>query len=140
MPEAASILEEITLLFEAEPIGRIASFLQTNNGHQLKIAHGLCQYKLQAFVSTSDARHEFAYLGETRQGRCQLIQFAANMFNVTDKFKVLPPPGHIVTLEADRAKEYIPVLIKDNGVNQKLAACQSCFVLFEMMPLSLGGI
>ena len=46
----------------------------------------------------SYARRKFAYLGEARQGRCQLIQLATNMFNATDSFLVLPLPGHVVTL------------------------------------------
>ena len=41
-------------------------------------------------------------------------------------------------LETDLAKEYIPVLVKDDGITKKLAACQSCFVPFEMMPVLLG--
>ena len=59
------------------------------------------------------------------------------MFNITDTFQVLPPPGHISTLEADPAKEYIPALIADNGVTEMLAACQSCFVPSEMILLLL---
>ena len=60
------------------------------------------------------------------------------MFNVTDLFLVLPPPGHIATLEADMAREYVPVLTGDDGVTKMLEARQSCFVHFEMMPLMLG--
>ena len=96
VPEAVLILMEITHLFEAEPIGRIAFFLQTDDGHQLKITHGLREYQPRASVfTTSNTRREFAYLGEAQQGRYQLIQLAANMFNVMDTFIVLPPPGHI---------------------------------------------
>ena len=60
------------------------------------------------------------------------------MFNVTNTFIVLLPPGHIATLEANTAREYVPVLTADNGVTKKLGARQSCFVPFEMMPLLLG--
>ena len=60
------------------------------------------------------------------------------MFNMTGTFLVLPPPGYIATLEADPAKEYIPALTTDDGVTKILAARQSCFVPFEMMPLLLG--
>ena len=81
---------------------------------------------------------EFAYLGEARQGRCQIIQLAANMFNVMDTFEVLPPQGPIATLEAYSAKEYIPGLITDNGVTKMLAARHLCFVPFETMPLLFG--
>ena len=60
------------------------------------------------------------------------------MFNITDLFLVLPPPGHIATLEADNTREYVPVLTADDGVTKKLGARQSCYVPFEMMPLLLG--
>ena len=86
----------------------------------------------------SNARREFAYLGEARRGQCQLIQLAVNMFNVTDSFLVLPSPGHIATLETDIAREYVPVLMADDGVSKMLGARQSCFMPFEMMPLLLG--
>ena len=62
------------------------------------------------------------------------------MFNVTDIFQVLPPPGHIATLEVDPEKEYIFALIADNDVTKMLADYQSYFVPFKMMPLLLGGI
>ena len=64
VPEASSILTEITHLFEAEPIGGIAYFLQTDNRHWLRIAHGLRKYQPRASVTTSNARREFSYLGE----------------------------------------------------------------------------
>ena len=86
VPKASSILTKITHLFEAEPIRGIISFLQTDDGHQLKIAHRLRKYQPRASVTTSNARREFAYLGEAQQGRCQLIQLAANMFSVTESF------------------------------------------------------
>ena len=44
------------------------------------------------------------------------------MLNVTDSFLVLPPPGHIDTLEADMVREYVLVLTADNGVTKKLGA------------------
>ena len=44
------------------------------------------------------------------------------MFKATDTFLVLLPPGHIATLEADLAKEYIPALTADDGVTKMLAA------------------
>jgi len=138
VPEASATLTEITHLFEAEPIGGIAFFLQTEEGHRLRIAHGLRKYQPRASVSTSYARREFAYLGEARQGRCQLIQLAANMFNVTDSFRVLPPAGHAATLETDMAREYVPVLTDEDGVTENLRARQSCFVPFELMPFLLG--
>ena len=37
VPEASGTLKEITHLFEAEPIGGIAFFLQTEDGHLLRI-------------------------------------------------------------------------------------------------------
>ena len=129
VPEARSILTEITHLFEADLIGGITFFLQTDEGYWLKIAHGLHKYQPPPSVTTSNASREFAYLGEARQGRCQLIQLAANMFNSTDSLLVLPPPGHIATPEADMAREYIPVLTADNGVTKKLGACQSSMPL-----------
>ena len=122
VPEASATLTEITHLFEAEPIGGIVFFLQTEDGHQLRIAHGLRKYQPRASVTTSNACREFAYLREACQGRCQLIQLAVNMFNVTDSFLVLPPPGHIATLEADMAREYVPVLTTDDGVSEMLGA------------------
>ena len=127
--EASATLLEITHLFEAEPIRRIAFFLPTGDGHWLHIAYGLRKYQPRASVTTSNARREFAYLREARQGRCQLIQLAVNMFNVTDLFLILPQPGHIATLEADMAMEYIPVLTEDNGVTENLRARQSCLCL-----------
>ena len=60
------------------------------------------------------------------------------MFNITDLLLVLPPPGHIATLERDMTREYVPVLTADNGVSEMLGAHQSYFVPFEMMPLLLG--
>ena len=122
VPEASATLTEITHLFEAEPIGGIAFFLQTEDGHQLRIAHGLRKYQPRASVTTSNARREFSYLGEARQGQCQLIQLAVNMFNITNLFLVLPPPGHIATLEADMAREYVLVLTADDGVTENLGA------------------
>ena len=90
-------------------------------------------------MTTSNVRREFAYLREARQqGQCQLIQLVVNMFNVTDLFLILPRPGHIATLEANMAREYVPVLTADNGVTEKLGARQSCFAPFEMVPLLLG--
>ena len=136
--EASLVLTKITHLFEAEPIGVIVFFLQTDNGHRLRIAHGLRKYQSRASMTTSNARCEFAYLGEARQGGCQLIQLAVNMFNVTDPFLVLPPPGHTATQEADMAREYVLVLTADDGVTKKIGAHQSCFVPFKMMPLLLG--
>ena len=62
--EAASILKEITHLFEGEPIGRIAFFLQTDDGNQLKIVHKLCKYQPRVSVTTSNVRREFVYLRE----------------------------------------------------------------------------
>ena len=105
VPEASSILTEITHLFESEPIGGIAFYLQTGNGHRLQIAHRLRKYQSHACVTMSNTRSEFTYLGEARQGRCQLIQLAVNIFSVTDWILVLPPPRHIATLEADMARE-----------------------------------
>ena len=87
VPEASATLTKITHLFEAEPsIEGIAFFLQTEDGHRLQIAHGLRTYQPHASMTTSNARLEFAYLREARQGWCQIIQLAANMFNVTDSF------------------------------------------------------
>ena len=60
------------------------------------------------------------------------------MFNMTDTFKVLPPPEHIAILEGDPEKEYIPALIADDGAMEIFLAPQSCFVPFEMMPILLG--
>ena len=85
-------LTEIAHLFEAEPIGGIVFFLQTEDGHPLRIAHGLCKYQPRASMTRSNARCEFAYLGEACQGRYQLVQLSVNMFNVTDSFLVLPLP------------------------------------------------
>ena len=82
----------------------------------MQVAHGLRKYQPRATVITSYAQQEFAYLGEALQGRCQLIQLAANMFNVTDTLRVLPPAGHVATLEADTARDYIPVLTDEDGV------------------------
>ena len=138
VPEASSILTEVTHLFEAEPIRGITFFLQTEHVHPLRIAHGLRKYQPRASVTTSNARRESAYLREARQGWCQLIQLAVNMFNITDLFLVLSPPGHIATLIANMAREYVPVLTAEDGVTEKPGARQSCFVLFEMMPLLLG--
>ena len=45
VPKASATLTEITHLFEAEPIGGIASFLQTEEGHWLRIAHELRKYQ-----------------------------------------------------------------------------------------------
>ena len=70
VPEASVTLTETTHLFEAEPIGKIAFSLQTEDGHRLRIAHRLRKYQPRASVTTSYARREFAYLGEARQGRC----------------------------------------------------------------------
>ena len=128
----------MTHLVEAKPIGRTVFFLQTDDGHQLKIAHGVRKYQPCASVTTAYARQEFAILGEAPHGWCQLIQLAVNTFNVMDTFKVLPPPGHIATLEVDPALEYIPALITDDGVTEMLLARQLCFVPFEMMFLLLG--
>ena len=133
VPKTSAILTEIT-----HPIGGIVFFLQTEDGHQLRIVHRLRKYQLCASVTTSSARREFAYLGEARQGWCQLIQLTVNMFNVTNSFLVLPSPGHIATLEAEMAREYVLVLTADGGVTEKLGARQSCFVPFEMMPLLFG--
>ena len=133
MPQASSIVTEIAHLFEAKPIKGIACFLQTEDGHRLKITHRLRRYQSH---SSSNARREFAYLGEARQGRRQLIQLVVNVFNITDLFLVLPPPGHIATLEANMARECIPVLTADNGVTEKLGAHQSCFMPFEMILLN----
>ena len=44
VPEASSILTEIRHLFEAKPIEGIVFFLQTDNGHRLRIAHRLRKY------------------------------------------------------------------------------------------------
>ena len=66
MAEAVSILMEITHLFEVEPIGGIVFFLQTDRGHQLKIAHGLRKYQPRASVSMSNAGRKFAYLREVQ--------------------------------------------------------------------------
>ena len=95
VPEASATLTEITHLFEAKPIGGIAFFLQTEDGHWSRTAHGLRKYQPRASVTTTNAHHEFAYLGEAHQGRCQLIQLAGNMFNVTVLFLGLPLPRHI---------------------------------------------
>ena len=65
VPGAVLILTEITHLFEAEPIGGIVFFLQTDKGHRLKIVHGLRKYQSGTSVTTSNARHEFACFGET---------------------------------------------------------------------------
>ena len=54
VPEASSILTEITHLFEAGPIRGIALFLQTDDGHWLRIAHGLRKYQPRASVTTSN--------------------------------------------------------------------------------------
>ena len=68
VPEASSILTKITHLFEAEPIGGLAFFLQTDDGHRLSATHGLRKYQPRASVTTSNARREFAYLREAQQG------------------------------------------------------------------------
>lgn len=62
------------------------------------------------------------------------------MSNATYTFRVLPSPGHILaTLAADPTPEYIPALITDNGVTERLLGQQLWFVHFETMrPLLLG--
>ena len=56
VPEASATLTEIAHLFEAKPIGGIAFFLQTEDGHRLQIAHGLPKYQPRASVTTPNAR------------------------------------------------------------------------------------
>ena len=77
-----------------------------------------------------NALREFAYLREAQEGCCQLIQLTANIFNVTNTFLVLPPPGHIATPKADPAKEYIPALTADDGGNQNACGTPVLFCAF----------
>ena len=60
VPEAVSILTEITHLFEVKPIGGIVFFFQTDEGHWLTIVHGVRKYQPRVSVSTSNARHKFS--------------------------------------------------------------------------------
>ena len=66
VPEASATLTEITHLFEAGPIGGITFFLQSEDGHRLRIAHGLQKYQPRASVTTTYARRDFAYLGDAQ--------------------------------------------------------------------------
>ena len=131
-------MKEVTHLFAAKPIGGIGFFLHTVDRYKLKIVHGPRKYQPRASVSTSYARREFAYLGDARQGRCQLIHPTFEMFNRIDRFKVLPPQGHVATLEANSVLTYIPVLTNNDRVMEMVQVRNTCFVLFEMMWLVLG--
>ena len=98
LPEPAEILAEVTHIFQAEPIGRIAFFLNTADGYKLKTAHGLRKYQSRALPVTTYARQELAYLGAARQGRSPLSHRTLNMFNLIDSFKVLLPQRHKATM------------------------------------------
>ena len=59
--EPAAILKEVTHLFEAEPIGGIAGFLQTTKAYKLKIAHGfkLCAIGIYTSCVNTNRAHLF---------------------------------------------------------------------------------